>query len=193
MFHHYNNMPEGELLAQVANGNEKAFEYLITRFSDILGTYIFKLTHSKEVTEEVVQDVFLKIWNTRYKLPDVSNFRGWLYIVSKNQAISVLRKAIRERAGKELITYNLWNEEDNSWEDEKLSAIEKAIAQLPPQQKKVFILSRHEGLSHKEIAAQMHISTETVKKYLQIATQSIISEVSGIVTTGLFFAIIKNL
>lgn len=189
----YNNIPEKELLAQVANGNEKAFEFLINRFSDILGAYIFKLTHSKEVTEEIVQDVFLKIWNTRDTLPNVSNFHAWLYIVSKNQAISVLRKAIRERAGKELITHNPDDQEDNSWENEKLSAIEKAIAQLPPQQKKVFMLSRYEGLSYKEIAAQMHISTETVKKYLQIATQSIISEVSGVVTTGLFLVIIKNL
>jgi len=190
---HFSYISEGELLAQVANGNEKAFEWLINRFSDILGAYIFKLTHSKEVTEEIVQDVFLKIWNTRHTLPSVSNFHAWLYIVSKNQAISVLRKAIRERAGKELITHNLWDQEDNTWEDEKLSAIEKAIAQLPPQQKKVFILSRHEGLSYKEIAAQMHISTETVKKYLQIATQSIISEVSGIVTAGLLLTIVKNL
>lgn len=186
-------MPEGELLAQVANGNEKAFEWLVNRFSDILGAYIFRLTHSREITEEIVQDVFLKIWNARQMLPGVGNFHAWLYVVSKNQAISALRKAIRERAGKELITHNLWDQDDNSWEDEKLSAIEKAIAQLPPQQKKVFTLSRHDGLSYKEIAEQMHLSTETVKKYLQIATQSIISEVSGVATVGLFLAVIKNL
>ncbi|MEC5145689.1 sigma-70 family RNA polymerase sigma factor [Chitinophaga sp. 212800010-3] len=193
MLSHYNSMPEGELLAQVANGNEKAFEWLVNRFSDILGAYIFRLTHSREITEEIVQDVFLKIWNARQMLPGVGNFHAWLYVVSKNQAISALRKAIRERAGKELITHNLWDQDDNSWEDEKLSAIEKAIAQLPPQQKKVFTLSRHDGLSYKEIAEQMHLSTETVKKYLQIATQSIISEVSGVATVGLFLAVIKNL
>ncbi|NIG56751.1 RNA polymerase sigma factor [Chitinophaga sp. Cy-1792] len=192
MPNYYYNIQEGELLAQVANGNEKAFEMLINRFSDILGAYIFKLTHSKEITEEIVQDVFLKIWNARHTLPAVTNFQAWLYIVSKNQAISALRKVIRERAGKELISHNLWSEEDNSWEDEKLSAIEMAIAHLPPQQKKVFMLSRHEGLSYKEIAAQMHISTETVKKYLQIANQSIIAEVSGAISTGLLIAILKN-
>jgi RNA polymerase sigma-70 factor (family 1) len=186
-------MTEGELLAQVANGNERAFELLINRFSDILGAYIFRLTHSREITEEIVQDVFLKIWHARQTLPNVSNFHAWLYVVSKNQAISVLRKAIRERAGKELMTHNFWDQEDNSWKDEKLSAIEKAIAHLPPQQKKAFTLSRYDGLSYREIAEQMQLSTETVKKYLQIANQSITSEVADVVRIGLLLVILKNL
>ena len=188
------NHIDKELLARIADGDEKSFEILVNTYSDLLGTYIFRLTHSRETAEEIVQDIFMKIWMHREGLREVNNFHAWLYIMSKNQAINALRKLINEQSKRFAVSETLYqaNTENNEWRDEKLSIIETAITHLPPQQKKVYLLHRREGFSYKEIASKMNISTETVKKYLQYATRSIVSEVESITKIGFLLLLIKK-
>jgi len=171
------NFQEHELLRQVAMGDEIAFRQLFTLYHHQLGAYIYRITESTEVAEEIVQDVFLKIWMSREALQVVKNFRAYLFVTSKNHALNVLRKIIRER-----------NRQSN-WDEDTINAIpladnddltsqyygllDKAIDCLPPQQQKVYLLSRHEHLKYIEIAERLNLSRETVKKYLQIAVSSI--------------------
>lgn len=168
---------ENNLLLQIASGNQFAFRKLFTMHHQHLGNYIFRITDSMELAEEIVQDVFMKIWLNREKLTEVKNFKAYLFVISKNQALNSLRKMIKERA---LIT-NLENILNQDQDDNDLSEyyrlIDEAIDQLPPQQQKVYLLSRHKRLKYVEISDEMNISSETVKKYLKIANSSIIAHV----------------
>jgi RNA polymerase sigma-70 factor (family 1) len=168
-------LKERELLIQVASGNEYAFRQLFMAYHQQLGVHMLRLTNSAELAEEVVQDVFLKIWLTRETLAGVDNFKAYLFVISKNHALNCLKKLAKER----VLIRQL---EDNSTEsfiaesadtDLYYNLLDEAIDQLPPQQQKVYLLSRHGRLKYAEIADQLELSRETVKKYLQIATVSI--------------------
>ncbi|RYZ35900.1 MAG: RNA polymerase sigma-70 factor [Sphingobacteriales bacterium] len=169
---HYN---ETDLLRQVTEGHEQAFGQLFHRYHQQLGAYIYQLTSSREQAEEVVQDVFLKIWINRANLGRIENFNTWLWVVSRNHALNAIRKVIRENMRQsefeKLQPTASTTEEMIS--EEQFQLIDQAIRQLPPQQKKVFIMSRYGRLKYDEIAREMNISKETVKSYLQTAVSSI--------------------
>ncbi|GAC1314750.1 MAG: RNA polymerase sigma-70 factor [Mucilaginibacter sp.] len=170
-----------ELFIQIAAGNEYAFRQLFNAYHQQLGAYIFRITGSIELAEEIVQDVFLKIWMNRETLEGVRNFKAYLFIVSKNHALNCLRKLIKERLKKqqleEYIAETPISDSDNL--TPYYSVLDEAIDQLPAQQQKVYLLSRHERLKYSEIAERLDISHETVKKYLQIATASITSYIQA--------------
>ncbi|NHA03795.1 sigma-70 family RNA polymerase sigma factor [Mucilaginibacter sp. HC2] len=166
---------ERELLMQVASGDEHAFRQLFMMYHQQLGEHMLRITNSIELAEEIVQDVFLKIWFTRESLVRVDNFKAYLFVISKNHALNCLKKLAKERAVikqmEEAGTGNLHAEIAGT--DMYYNLLDEAIDQLPPQQQKVYLLSRHGRLKYAEIADQLELSRETVKKYLQIATLSI--------------------
>ncbi|SDP76486.1 RNA polymerase sigma-70 factor, ECF subfamily [Mucilaginibacter sp. OK268] len=171
------SLSEIELVKLVSTGNERAFRKLYITYHQLLRTHVFRLTESSELADEIVQDVFLKIWNSRETLDGINNFKGYLFILSRNYTIDFLRKHIRQT-----ILHQQWeSEEVQTFKEEGLDGnthnyyglLDEAIDQLPPQQKKVYLLSRHEHLKYVEIAGQLGISRETVKTYLQLATASI--------------------
>ena len=167
---------ERDLLQQVAQGDEAAFGRLMQQYTNLLASHIFRLTHSREQTEEIVQDVFLRIWQVREGLMDVQNFRTYLYVISRNQALNAIRSLIREkrRLEKWQRTMDRSGEyEPDITDDLPYSLLEKAIAQVPPQQQEAWLLSRRQGLKYKEIARRMQLSEETVKKYIRYASLSI--------------------
>lgn len=161
-------------MQNIANGDEISFRVIYDRYHQFLGSYIYQLTRSTNETEEIVQDVFLKLWMTREALNSVENIRSYLFIISKNHALNVIARRMREIAQtKKWQTEQKNNPVSNEERDILYSLIDKAISALPLQQKKVFLLSRHERLTYAEIAEKLRISRETVKTYLQLATASI--------------------
>jgi len=167
---------ETQLLLQVAKGDEPAFSELYYRYHNALGIYIYQLTGSRELSEEIVQDVFLKIWIGREALAEVNNFKAWLFIVSKNHALNSLRTLVKERTLKKNWSRDhqfSHTKDEAAFNDDSYMLIDQAINQLPEQQKKVFILSRYRRLKYKEIAKELNLSRETVKSYLGLAVSSI--------------------
>ena len=170
---------EKGLLQQVSQGDEAAFRELFCRYADRLGNYVLRLTRSKLQAEEIVQDVFLKIWMSREALAGVENFKVYLFVVSRNQTLNAMRKTMRQMGQqKEWEKNQAVSREVNQQpqEEETLhleGLIDGAISQLPSQQQKAWLLSRKEGLTHPQIASAMGISRETVKKYIMYANQSI--------------------
>lgn len=169
---------ERELLVQIAGGNENAFRELMLTYQPLLLTYVFQLIKSAGSAEEIVQDVFLKIWMNRESLADVQRFKGYLFIICRNYALDQLRKITRER---ELAAR--W-EKEQVWEDSLspgdtetqavfFSLLDDAINHLPPQQQKVYLLARRDRLPHAEIARQTGLSVLTVKKYMKLAIAAI--------------------
>lgn len=165
---------ERSVLLRVAAGDEQAFRLLFGAYHQPLAVHVHRLTESAELTEEIVQDVFLKIWMSREALAEVERFSAYLFVISKNHALNALRKVARERIRQR--NWALENGPEEGAEDRQgyyFGLIDEAIRQLPPQQQKVYLLSRHEHLKHREIAERMGLSPETVKKYMQLAIASI--------------------
>lgn len=174
-----NCFTEQGLLQQVAEGNEMAFRQIFDTYHHLLGAHIFRLTDSMETAEEIVQDVFIKMWDNREELTDIRNLKAYLFVVSRNQALNALKKALREQGH-----YQKWQAEQQCEEhldsqepafNNHYHLLDLAINQLPPQQQKVYLLSRHERLKYAQIAMEMNLSRETVKKYLQLAVAFISS------------------
>ncbi|RYZ62783.1 MAG: sigma-70 family RNA polymerase sigma factor [Chitinophagaceae bacterium] len=185
------------LLQQVAEGNEAAFRELFHRYADLLGTFVLRLTRSEVQAEEIVQDVFLKIWLNRAALASVDNFKVYLFVISRNQTLNALRSAVRQMASQkewESLQAGLPQAEEAVPEenDGLLRQMESAISKLPPQQKAAWLLSRQEGLSHSQIASNMGLSKETVKKYIMYANDSLRRHISAsnliiFITSASFF------
>ena len=166
---------EKELLQQVALGNENAFRRLFQQWHQLLAGYIFRITESREETEEIVQDVFMKIWMTRETVSEINNFKHYLLVVSRNRAFDVLRKQLKERNQQQAWQYTgiAVQQAEESQPDNLLNILDEAINHLPPRRKEVWLLSRHERLTYQEIAARLGISRESVKTHLQLATNTI--------------------
>jgi RNA polymerase sigma factor (sigma-70 family) len=167
---------EKALLMKVAGGDQYAFRELYLYWHQVLAGYIFRITESKSLTEEIVQDAFLKIWMARETLAEIDNFKHFLLVVSRNQAFDVLKKQLKEQENRKA-----WEKSHSDQpysgqtESEPLSSslIDAAIDQLSPRRKEVWLLSRHERLRYKEIAERLGISPESVKTHLKLASEAI--------------------
>ena len=184
---------EKDLLNKVAEGNEDSFRQLFSKYHQQLGTHIFRITNSVDLAEEIVQDVFLKIWMSREALSGVHNFKAYLFVISKNHTLNCLRKLSKERMYMKKCEDDFARE--NVYDEEPIdlyhSLLDEAINQLPAQQQKVYLLSRHERLRYAEVASELNISRETVKKYLQIATASITAYVLTNVNTTVLLCFVS--
>lgn len=171
---------ESALLKAVKKGDEKAFEELFMAYHNELGAYVLLLTDSPEMTEEIIQDVFIKVWNNRENIDRIEKFTSFLFILTRNYTLNALRKMVNDQ--KRQAQYQSHHKYELVYEDQQDSLtegvdfqvlIDKALVQLPPQQKKVFML-RMQGFKNPEIATEMHISPASVKKYQQWALRSVV-------------------
>lgn len=164
---------ERELLNKVAKGDQRAFTALFDAYYQRLGAYVYKVTESKEAAEEIVQEVFIKIWERREVLKEIESFKAYLFILSKNRTLDYLRAAAKKRMHQLSVLQEMKEEsyviDSASPVEEYNLIIEQAVAKLPPQQQRVYHLSRYEKLKYEEIAIHMGISKETVKKHMQLA------------------------
>ena len=132
-----------------------------------------RITESELLTQEIVQDVFLKIWVNRSALAAVDCFKAYLLVVSKNHTLNCLKQIARENNRKKewvnSVLRNASNEVEEMDTIDRDSLIDEAVTLLPPQQKKVYTLSRRDGLKQQEIARELNISLETVKKHMVLA------------------------
>ena len=174
---------EKELLYLVADGNEQAFRSLVRDYSPLLHTFLLKHNATPEMAEEVVQDVFMQIWLTRETLTEVRNFHGYLFVISRNRVFDELKKEARTRR-----RFETWQREEGEQPGEEtdakdrekhLTLVEEAIERLAPQQKKVWMLSRREGLTYLQIAEKLNLSRETVKSHIQAANVSVVRHLAG--------------
>ncbi|WP_316838434.1 RNA polymerase sigma factor [Pedobacter gandavensis] len=163
------------LLRRVAAGDEDAFSKLFDDYQQQVSGFVFSIIGSKELTQEIVQDIFIKVWQKRGELLEIQKFDAYLFVLSKNYTLNCIRKIQREE--KKATAYNslqpdVEQPQSDIDNDDYLELIEKATSTLPPQQQRVFRL-RMEGLKNHEIAAQLMISPDSVKKYQQLALKSV--------------------
>ncbi|MDO6429850.1 sigma-70 family RNA polymerase sigma factor [Flavitalea sp. BT771] len=174
--HTYPSYDEKALLSQVAQGDEAAFRIIFHSYHHKLGAYILKLTESFPLTEEIVQDVFLAIWQNRAGLGAINRFESYLFVIARNRAFNCLKQIARERMRKQEWANNRRDEPEEHGPHIAVGydgLIEKAVDRLPPQQKKVYLLHNQQGMEYASIAVQMGLSATTVKKHMSLALRSI--------------------
>ena len=188
---------ERTLLVKVAEGNERAFKELFDFYYNPLGEYVFKLTNSIAISEEIVQDTFIKIWVKRETLAELKSFSNYLFIICRNQTYDQLRKvSYKHNMQKKIEQYFQQESETELIEapiDQYRILIDNAVDRLPPQAKKVYLFSRHERLKYEEIAILLNISPETVKKHIQYAVNSIKKDVHAKIDMGILLILISPL
>jgi len=168
---------EVAVLFAVTTGDQKAFESLFFRHKDRVYTIALTYTENRVIAEEVVQDVFVRVWKNRHKLKGIDDFSSWLSVIARNRALTALQKIARESERREeLISYlptEVSDAEERVQNNYMEELLENALTRLSPQQRKVFVLSRLQGHSRKEVAEMLNLSPATVSVHLTIALRSI--------------------
>lgn len=179
---------ETDILKKVANGEEKAFAKLFYTYYNQIGEFIQGLTQDHEVTEEIVQEVFTKIWIDRKALRQVKRFDAYLFILCRNHTLNHIRKLVAERGKKEAYLSEVDTVQqavEIKTTRDRYELIDQAVRLLPPQQQKVFVL-RRQGLKNPEISQQMNLSIESVKKYQHLAVKFISEFVKNQISISTF-------
>jgi RNA polymerase sigma-70 factor (ECF subfamily) len=176
-----NNFDESKLLLELSQGSEPAFTELYNRYKNNVYATALKITKSKILAEEVVQDVFLKIWQNQENLAEITNFENYLFIISRNHIFDMIKKIARETTLAVDVNYKNTASEDTDTaikDDQYNIILNQIIDQLPPQQQKIYKMARWEGLSHQKIGENLGISTETVKKHMAQALKFVRFKIS---------------
>lgn len=160
---------------QAATMDLPQFDALYRQYHQAVYANITKMVKQPEAAEDLLQEVFLALWENRLQL-DAGRVPGWLFVVSYNKSVTFLKKKLKEPAPLH-DDAELEANEDSSEEEAlyrlRLSIVEEAVSQLPARKKEVFRLCRFEGRSYDEVADILGISTASVKDYLKQSTRFI--------------------
>ena len=168
---------EKEILSELLDGSEYALEQIYRLYSPRLFARLLKLVKSESQAEEILQDVFLKIWENRRSIDPEKSFRSFLFKIAENKVYDFFRKVTRDKNMEaRLISLSTANHsiiESFMSGDENLTILQKAIEDLPPQRQQVFRLCKLEGKSYKEVSEMLGISVSTISDHIVKGTKSI--------------------
>lgn len=163
-----------DLIMRIAKGDEQAFTLFYRHNWRPIYQYLISVIKSAEVCEELVADIFVKIWQSRDTLNDIRNLDAYFRQMVRNKAIDYLRamsrnKKLEQEYRRNIMLRRLDLTQLPGQEAETNRLKEALLSQLSPQRKKVFIMHRDEGLSYSQIAEKLQISVTTVKKTMSEA------------------------
>jgi len=161
-----------ELISGLSQGDIESYEILFERYYSKIKGFAKGLTKDECAAEDIVANVFMKLWYNKEKLASLSNLSGYLFSVTKNEVIDHFR------ARKYLTDYlqSLENDYTEEAEPEELydsnkiqEIVDRVVETMPEQRRKIFIMSRMENMSNGEIAEKLNISKRTVEKHISLA------------------------
>lgn len=165
-----NSTEAKDLFKQFKNNDKNAIDRLYKTYSRKLYNFAFAYLKTEEDALDVVQDVFINVWNKRDCLNDDTNLEAYLFTITKNSVISIFRKKITEKEYLDYLHYKAvqqYSINDEQYDYQHLSnRIKELTEQLPAQRKIVFKLSKEKGLSNKAIAEELNISVKTVEDHM---------------------------
>ncbi|MBC8620409.1 RNA polymerase sigma-70 factor [Parabacteroides faecis] len=168
---------EPQLILSLKNGSYKAFERIYEMYAKRLFAYSIQFTKSQEESEEIVQDVFMRLWTNRAKIRQEDTLRSLLFIMTKHYLINAFRTKINQPEYEEYIQYiNERSVDDASCQLEYQEFVAKfraILKTLPETQQKVITLSKIEQFSNKEIADKLSLSEQTVKNQLSLGLKTL--------------------
>lgn len=154
------------------NGDRIAFKYLFKTYYNRLVAYIMTYSHNKILSEDIVQQTFIKLWENRQKLDEEKSPKGYLYTIAYNIYIDTIKSSKK----REKIMNLVWEsalrdriEEDFEAQERRIQKMKRVIEDLPPKCKKIIHMNKVQGIKYQEIADQMGISIKTVESQMRIA------------------------
>ena len=169
-----NHISEFELLSEVQQGDEKAFEALFDIYKDKIYAFSYKILKSKDLADDIVIEVFAKIWKGREFIQPGLTFQAYLFKITKNHIVNFLNKASSDSRVQEqlLISVNYYRSstEEEIIYNEYLTLAKQVINQMPKRRRQVFKLKTEQGMSYEQIASHLGVSKNTVKSHLTAAT-----------------------
>jgi RNA polymerase sigma-70 factor (family 1) len=166
---------------EIADGNQKAYTSLYHAYSPNI--FRLAMTYTRNNTaasEDLTQTVFIKVWEKRERLKEVASLEDWLFILARNTILDQMRKEARHAAHLNHLetstaeAHATQNDTDYPLIAKEYSRIlQKAIDQLPPRQREVYVLAKEQGISHTEIARRLSLATSTVHTHVKLGTRSV--------------------
>lgn len=164
------------LVSRLKRGDKKAFEEIFRKYREKVYYFAIRYYNIPEDAKNVVQDVFIKLWEERSNIKEELSLNNYIYTITKNHLFNVQRKKINEKAYRKYIIDHLVQvpnlENELIYADLK-EKIDQVIEILPPQRKKVFLMVNVEGLSNREVADIMNLSIRTIEVHKSLALQTI--------------------
>lgn len=166
---------ERELLLALQQGSRQAFEQIYHRFAPRLTVKLIQLVKSEEIAEDLLQDIFIKIWEMRSEIIIDRSFSAFLFTIATNLSYNSFRAATREQV--RLANLNLKENYSHIEEDlefnETHHLFEEALSQLTDRQRTVYVMHKLDGKSYKEISGLLQISHSAINQHIQSANRQI--------------------
>jgi len=174
MMSRYAELPDHELFASLREGIADAYAAIYQRYKGVLYAHAYRMLQNREEAKDVVQEVFTVLWTKRNELELKTCLSAYLYMAARNRVLDqIARRRIQDKYVDSFQAFASHPENcvtDHALREKELIAlIDKEINALPLKMRAVFIKSRRENFSHKEIADQLNISEKTVKKQINNA------------------------
>ena len=156
----------------------KAYKSLYELLSEGLYRFSYSMVRSSEVAEEIVSDVFIKVWQMRSRLAEIDNLRVYLYTIARNFSLNYLARTADGRVvGLDTLEGSIFvdgsDPADRCISADLANQMRRIVQQLPPQCRVIFQLVREEGLRYKEVADILELSPYTVRNQMAIAIQKL--------------------
>lgn len=178
---------------EIRANNALAFNCLFKRYGNKIFQFALKLLKSDVDAENIVQDVFLSLFENRYKIEKCSSVKYYIYTITYNSAISQIRRKMNECRFIEYLKFIQTNDQPEPDQQlEYLELVEKLneiVGSLPERQREIYLLHRQQGIKYKEIAAQMNISVNTVENQMSGAIKKIRQKVRSYSSMCLLFTL----
>ena len=167
---------ENELFVRISEGDQAAFTHCYAEYGKMLRPFLIKLIGTRDGADEIIQEVFLRVWLHRDRLAEVENPRSWIFRVAANAGKNALKKKIT-------MEVHMRAQQQPGAEHDLVSdrldmrriadVVQETVQAFPPQRKLIYQMSREEGLKPGEIAARLQLSVSTVKNTLLSALKTI--------------------
>jgi len=154
-------------LLGLAQGDECMFGMLYDKYHHALYLNVIKLVHDPAEAEDIVQDAFLTLWSKRAQIDVERPVGGWLFTVSYNLSLDLLKKKLRQHAFMRVAANIETDGKGREFQEFQWSLLEEAISHLSPKKKKAFQLCKLEGKSYEEASIELGISKYTINEYLK--------------------------
>ena len=169
---------DAELVRRIRAGDERALETVFRAHYAGMASFVQRFVRSPDVAEELVQDVFFKLWSKREQLAEIETLRTYLFRAARNTALNHLRRLKLERRWQEEQGVDddaptAFAADEETSEGEVAAAVQEAIGRLPPRCREIFLMSRDGGLTYAEIARTLEISVKTVETQMGRALKSL--------------------
>lgn len=173
----YRIKSDKELVVLLNSNDEAAFRELYIRYKDRLWNYIFAFLKAVDESDDLIQEIFIQLWELRHSTNPELSFSAFMYTIAKNKVFNYFRDKDMDLQYKKALIMSRPIEMNSIDADiiylEYKKILVSAIEQLPPQRKRIFNMSRIEHKTHKEIALQLGFSVSTVQEHISASLQFI--------------------